>query len=80
MASHETQVGWLDFGSGRSKLIGRPGREECSLHRGKWQEVWNGSQWRAVQLLTDEWGCWHILDVEGERVSVLVGVCARLVN
>ena len=44
MASHERQEGWLDFGSGRYKLIGRPGRDDYSLHVGEWLEVWNGTQ------------------------------------
>ena len=56
MASHEREAGWLDFGSGRYKLIGRPGREDSYLHVGEWVEVWNGTLWVAVQVLADEWG------------------------
>ena len=56
MASYESQEGWLDFGSGCYKLIGRPGWEDSYLYAGEWLEVWNGSQWMAVQVLTNEWG------------------------
>jgi hypothetical protein len=80
MASHERQEGWLDFGSGRYKLIGRPGRDDYSLHVGEWLDVWNGAQWMAVQVLVDEWGRWYFLDADGERVSIQVGMRARLVD
>jgi hypothetical protein len=43
MASYESQEGLLDFGSGRYKMIGRPGGEDSYLHVGEWLEVWNGS-------------------------------------
>jgi len=78
MASHESQEGFLDYGSGRYKLIGRAGRDDYSLHAGEWMEVQMGMQWVAVQILADEWGRWYFLDVEGSRVSVHVGMCARL--
>jgi hypothetical protein len=77
VASHERQEGWLDFGSGRYKLIGRPGREECYLHAGEWLEVWNGVQWIAVQVLADEWGRWYFLEADGERVTVELGMPTR---
>ena len=80
VASHESQEGWLDYGSGRYTLIGRPGREDYSLHAGEWLEVWNGTQWMAVQVLVDEWGWWYFLDSDGERVSIQVGMRARLVG
>jgi hypothetical protein len=80
MASHENEEGWLDYGSGRYKLIGRPGRDDYYLHAGEWLEVWTGMQWVAVQVLADEWGvgtswmrmgrvCWYrwgcVPDCEG---------------
>lgn len=80
MASHESQHGWLDFGSGRYKLIGRPGRDDYSLHAGEWLEVWNGTLWVAVQVLADVWGQWYFLDADGERVSIEWGMPARLVE
>ena len=58
MASYESEAGWLDFGSGRYKLIGRPGQDDYSLHAGEWLEVWNRTQWTAVQVLADVRGHW----------------------
>ncbi len=78
MASHENEEGWLDYGSGRYKLIGRAGWDEYSFHAGEWLEVWTGTQWMAVQVLADEWGRWHFLDEDGSRVLAQVGVRARL--
>ena len=80
MASHESQEGFLDYGSGRYKLIGRAGRDDYSLHAGEWMEVWDGMQWVAVQVLADAWGRWYFLDVDGSRASVHVGMRARLVR
>lgn len=31
MASHDSEEGWLDYGSGRYKLMGRAGREDHYL-------------------------------------------------
>ncbi len=78
MASHENLEGWLDYGSGRYKLIGRAGRDEYSFHAGEWLNVWAGTQWMAIQVLADECGRWYFLDVDGSRVLVQVGVRARL--
>ena len=78
MASHESEEGWLDYGSGRYKLIGRAGRDEYSFHAGEWLEVGAGTQWMAIQVLADEWGRWHFLDADGSPVLVQVGVHARL--
>jgi Domain of unknown function (DUF5348) len=78
MASHESQEGFLDYGSGRYKLVGRPGRDDYYLHAGEWMKVQIGTQWVTVQVLADEWGCWYFLDVEGSRASVQVGMRARL--
>jgi uncharacterized protein DUF5348 len=80
MASHENEEGWLDYGSGRYKLIGRPGRDDYYLHAGEGAEVWTGMQWIAVQVLADEWGCWYFQDADGSRVSVQLGTRARWVR
>jgi len=39
MASYESQEGFLDYGSGRYKLIGRAGRDDYYLHAGEWVDV-----------------------------------------
>ena len=80
MASHESQEGFLDYGSGRYKLIGRTCLDDYSLHAGEWMEVWNGMQWVVVQVLADVWGYWYFLDMDGSRASVQVGMRARLVR
>ena len=56
MANHESQEGFLDYGSGRYKLVGRASRDDYYLHAGEWVEVWNGMQWVVVQVLADVWG------------------------
>ena len=78
MASHERQEGFLDYGSGRYKLIGRAGREDHSLHAGEWVEVWIGTGWVAVQVQADVWGRWSFLDADGVRVEVHLGMRASL--
>ena len=78
MASHERLEGFLDYGSGRYKLIGRAGREDYSLHAGEWVQVWIGTGWVAVQAQADVWGRWYFLDADGARVEVQVGMRARL--
>ncbi len=78
MASHESQEGFLDYGSGRYKLIGRSGRGDHYLHAGEWVQVWIGTGWVAVQVQADVWGHWYFLDVEGVRVEVHLGMRARL--
>jgi len=47
MASHE---GFLDYGSGRYKLVGRPGQDDYYFHAGEWLEVWRDRGWLAVSL------------------------------
>jgi uncharacterized protein DUF5348 len=78
MASHEREAGFLDYGSGRYKLIGRAGREDHYLHAGEWVEVWIGTGWVAVQVQADVWGRWSFLDADGVRVEVQVGMRASL--
>jgi len=80
MASDESQEGFLDYGSGRYKLIGRASLDDYYLHAGEWVEVWNGMQSVAVQVLADVWDCWYFLDVDGSRLSVQVGMRARLAS
>ena len=55
MASRE---GFLAYGSGRYKLMGRPGQEDSYLHAGDWLEVWMDRGWLAVQVLADLSGRW----------------------
>ncbi len=53
MASYERQERFLDYDSGRYKLIGRAGREDHYLHAGEWVQVWIGAGWVAVQAQAD---------------------------
>jgi len=78
MASRERLEGFLDYGSGRYKLIGRAGREDHYLHAGEWVEVWIGTRWVSVQVQADVWGWWYFLDADGVRVEVQVGMRARV--
>jgi Domain of unknown function (DUF5348) len=80
MASHMSDEGWLDYGSGRYKLMGRAGREDHYLHAGEWVEVWVGKQWVRVQVLADELGRWSFQDVDGSLVVVQLGMPARSVH
>ena len=77
MASSE---GFLDYGSGRYKLVGRPGQDDYYLHTGDWLEVWCGRGWLAVQVLADLSGRWYFLDGNGASVAVSLGMRARVVN
>ena len=77
MASPE---GFLDYGSGRYKVMGRPGQDDCYLHVGEWLEVWCGRGWLAVQVLADLSGRWYFLDGNGVSVAVALGMRARMVN
>ncbi len=77
MASHE---GFLDYGSGRYKLVGRPGQDDYYFHAGEWLEVWFGRGWVAVQVLADLSGRWYFLDGNGALVAVSLGLRARVVN
>jgi Domain of unknown function (DUF5348) len=77
MASHGSEEGWLDYGSGRYKLMGRAGREDHYLHAGEWAEVWIGRQWVRVQVFADEQGRWYFLDADGSPVVVQLGMAAR---
>ena len=75
MASDE---GFLDYGSGRYKLIGRPGYDDYYVHAGDWLEVWRGTRWVGIQVQADVWGAWYFLDVNRSPVSVSLGMRVRL--
>ena len=77
MASHE---GFLDYGSGRYKLVGRPGQDDYYFHAGEWLQVWFGRGWVPVQVLADLSGRWYFLDGNGSSVAVSLGMRARVVN
>ena len=77
MASSE---GFLDYGSGRYKLMGRPGQDDCYFHTGEWLEVWFDRGWLAVQVLADLSGRWYFLDGNGSFMAVCLGIRARVVN
>ena len=80
MASHDSGDGWLGYGSGRYKLMGRAGQNDHYLHAGEWLEVWIGRQWVRIQVLSDEQGRWSFLDAEGSPVVVQLGMPARSVH
>ena len=77
MASSE---GFLDYGSGRYKLMGCAGQDDYYFHAGDWLEVWNDREWLAVQMLADLSGRWYFLDGNGSLVGVPLGVRARVLN
>ena len=77
MASHE---GFLDYGSGRYKLMGRVGQDDYYFHAGDWLEVWSERGWVAVQVVADLSGRWSFLDGNGSSVAVSLGMCARMVS
>ena len=77
MASHTSDEGWLDYGSGRYKLMGRAGRDDHYLHAGEWLEEWIGRQWLRVQVLADESGRWFFRDANGSPVLVQLGMPAK---
>jgi hypothetical protein len=77
MASNGSEEGWLDYGSGRYKLMGRAGRDDHYLHAGEWLEVWIGRQWLRVQVHVDESGRWCFRDANGSPLVVQLGMPAR---
>ncbi|MFL5627598.1 MAG: DUF5348 domain-containing protein [Ktedonobacteraceae bacterium] len=77
MASHE---GFLDYGSGRYKLVGCPGQDDYYFHTSDWLEVWRDREWVAVQVLADLSGHWYFLDGNGSSVAVGLGMHARMVR
>ena len=77
MASDE---GFLDYGSGRYKLVERPGQDDYYFHAGDWLQVWFGRGWLAVQVLADLSGRWYFLDGNGASGVVSLGMRARMVN
>ena len=77
MASSE---GFLGYGSGRYKVMGRPAQDDCYFHAGEWLEVWFDRGWIAVQVFADLSGRWYFLDGNGASVAVSLGMRARVVN
>ncbi len=76
-----SQEGFLAYGFGRYKLMGRRGQDDSYLHAGDWLEVWmEGRGWVAVQVLADLSGRWYFLDGHGSLVAVSLGMRARVVN
>ena len=75
-----SQEGFLDYGSGRYKLMGRPGQDDYYFHAGDWLEVWSDQGWLAVHVLADLLGRWYFLDGNGASVVVSLGMRARAVN
>ena len=69
--------GWLDFGSGRYKLVGRAGCSDEYLHNGDGLEVRLDGRWRRVWVLSDG-RQWWFEDESGHVIGRdLLGVAAR---
>src|SRR5438045_9633579 len=75
-----SQEGFVDYGSGRYKLVERPGQNDYYFHAGDWLEVWSDQGWIAVQVLADLSGRWYFVDGNGLSVVVSLGMRARVVN
>ena len=75
-----SQEGFVDYGSGRYKLVERPGQNDYYFHAGDWLEVWSDRGWVAVQVLADLSGRWYFVDGNGSSVEVSLGMRARAVN
>src|SRR5207248_4201919 len=45
--------GFLDYGSGRYKLVGRAGMHDYYFHNGDWLEVGYRGQWLRVWVFSD---------------------------
>ena len=75
-----SQEGFVDYGSGRYKLVGRPGQNDYYFHAGDWLEVWGERGWLPVHVLADLSGRWYFLDGHGALVAVFLGMRARVVN
>ncbi len=74
------QEGFLDYGSGRYKLMGRAGQGDYYFHAGDWLEVWGERGWLPVHVLADLSGRWYFLDGNGALVAVSLGMRGRRVN
>ena len=75
-----SQEGFLDYGSGRYKLVGRPAQDDYYLHAGDWLQIWGDRGWVAVHVQADLLGCWYFLDGNGSSVEVCIGMRARAVD
>lgn len=71
--------GFLDYGSGRYKLVGRPGHDnDYYFHAGDWLEVWIETHWVPLHVEADRDGYWYFLDADGTTVIPRLGMKARL--
>ncbi|MFL5588071.1 MAG: DUF5348 domain-containing protein [Ktedonobacteraceae bacterium] len=75
-----SQEGFVDYGSGRYKLVGRSGQDDYYMHAGDWLEIWFDRGWLAVQVLADLSGRWYFVDGNGSPVAMSLGMRARLVH
>ena len=72
-----TSEGFLGYGSGRYKLVGRAGRNDESLHNGDGLEVYYRGQWVRVWVFFDGWR-WRFEDRQGQLIDAdLLGLPAR---
>lgn len=77
--SNEGQ-GFLDYGSGRYKLVGRSGCADYSLHNGDVLEVFLQGHWMRVQVWSDGQR-WRFVDEYGQLVAFEPGgLPARLLS
>ncbi len=75
-----SEEGFIDYGSGRYKLVGRPGQDDYYFHAGDWLEVQGETGWLAVQVWADLSGRWYFVDGHGSLVAVSLGMRGRGVN
>ena len=66
--SSECEGFFLDYGSGRYKLVSRSGSVEYSLHNGDVLEVCFQGRWLCVQVWSDGQR-WRFVDEHGQRVA-----------
>lgn len=69
--------GWLDYGSGRYKLIGRSDQDDYYFHAGDMLEVWMQHRWVSLRIEADLVRRWYFVDAQGTIVSVQLGMTAR---
>ena len=78
--SRESEAFFLDYGSGRYKLVSRSGSVEYSLHNGDVLEVFVQGRWMCVQVWSDGQR-WLFVDERGQRVAFEPGgLPARLLS
>ena len=78
--SSEGEGFFLDYGSGRYKLVSRTGYVEYSLHNGDVLEVFSQGHWMCVQVWSDGQR-WLFVDEHGQPVAFKPGgLRARLLS